>query len=105
MKEKESKSGREIERIEKEKLSRERESDKSDSDISVHLDDDACADFDSGIKQVCYACESPYDNKTDDRIVCHSCGRWLHRTCVKTINLLSMTEEEIADLEFECDYC
>jgi hypothetical protein len=101
----EKKRIKQIERQEREKQKRKRESDSSDSDVSVYCDDDDLADMDTSIKQACYACDIPYDNKTDEWIMCHSSGRWLHRLCVKTIDLFSMTEGEIADLEFECDYC
>ena len=51
------------------------------------------ADIDTSIKQACFSCEAPYDIATHDWIVCQKCGRWLHRTYVKTIDLLSVKGE------------
>lgn len=57
------------------------------------------------VNESCYKCEQPLDNDTTMWIQCHKCGRWLHRACVTTIDLFEMAEDEIADMEFECDYC
>ena len=94
-----------IQAIERE-LKRKHESD-SDTDVSddITLEDDELVDIDLNIKRACYACEMPFDNKTGEWIFCQKCGRWLHRACVKTIDLLSLSEGQIADLQFECDYC
>ena len=53
----------------------------------------------------CYSCDQAFDGDSENWITCHKCPRWLHRACVKTIDLLSLSECEIADLQFECDYC
>ncbi|KAL4240801.1 hypothetical protein ACF0H5_001589 [Mactra antiquata] len=78
----------------------------SDSSAEPQFNDDELDDIDVNIsKEQCYACEKKFTGDSSNWIMCHNCPRWLHRSCVSTIDLLSMSESEIADLQFECDFC
>ncbi|XP_060578915.1 uncharacterized protein LOC132735898 [Ruditapes philippinarum] len=78
----------------------------TDSSEEVAYDDDALQDVDVDIKDTkCYACGVDFDGEYENWVSCHNCPRWLHRACVSTIDLISMSESELADLQFECDYC
>jgi len=96
---------KELERIEQ--LKRKRESD-SDTDVSDNYEpaDDDLVDISLSVRESCYACDAPLDQDELLMLVqCQKCGKWLHKVCVKTIDLLSLSEVEIEALEFECDYC
>lgn len=80
----------------------------SDTDPSeeVAFADDALEDVDVNITDTkCYACGVDVDGEYENWMSCHNCPRWLHRACVSTIDLISMSESELADLQFECDFC
>ena len=98
----------EARRIEKEQCRKRKHGDESenesDGENSVY-DDDELDDVDVHITSNCYACGESYDNNEENWVSCHKCPRWLHRGCVSTIDLLSLSEDDIADIEFECDYC
>ncbi|MEW8544190.1 MAG: hypothetical protein AB2693_11710, partial [Candidatus Thiodiazotropha sp.] len=88
------------------KRKRSEDSESNSNDETPVYDDDEMNDIDVRINSAsCYACGQSYDNKVENWVMCNNCPRWLHRACVSTIDLLSMSEEDIADLEFECDYC
>lgn len=70
------------------------------------LESDSDCDISTIDPNKCHSCGGPFkDEEANQWIGCNRCPRWLHRRCVKGVDLLSMTEEEIEEYHFECVYC
>ena len=81
----------------------------SSSEDDSSIEDMPGSDVDSGSEPInpsqCYRCQGLEDGIPSNWIGCNRCPRWLHRSCVTSIDFFSMSETEIENMYFECDYC
>lgn len=87
----------------KRRIVQESDDDSSVDDDHMSLDDDSddAGEFDADKCAKCLGVDDGSDPNC--WIGCSNCPRWWHKACAHVD--LDLTEEEVAEMFFECDYC